>query len=119
MTPQDGGARRDPIAPATKSTVIDESLVRAAVRVLAGHYCPDWRPADDGQLDAWGHGFNTAWNQAYAAGRSGTRHWPLLPECDRCARDADEKCVDRGVEVGNGAITCGCGCWTWAADHAR
>lgn len=38
---------------------------------------------------------------------------PWLPICERCAHDADEKCIDRGWE-NTDPPTCGCGCWVVA-----
>lgn len=36
----------------------------------------------------------------------------VLPQCDRCERDRDEKCLDRGWDIDERApVTCGCGCW--------
>jgi hypothetical protein len=42
----------------------------------------------------------------------------LLPQCGRCGRDRDEKCLDRAWEIGERQpVTCGCGCWTrWQLD---
>lgn len=44
----------------------------------------------------------------------------LLSQCGRCERDRDEKCLDRGWEIGERQpVTCGCGCWTrWQLDAA-
>lgn len=57
MTDRMGGARPAPNRPGTESTVIDDCLLRAAARILARHHHPDWRPATDAELDAWGHGY--------------------------------------------------------------
>jgi len=47
----------------------DEPVTLAAARILARRHRPDWRPADNAELDAWATGFNTGWTQGYTAGR--------------------------------------------------
>lgn len=44
----------------------EEAVARAAARVLARHHRPDWRPATDGELDAWGHGYGVAARDRHA-----------------------------------------------------
>jgi hypothetical protein len=99
-----GGVRPAVNRPATTSTVDEESLLRAAARILARHHHPDWRPTND-DLDGYGRGYGDGVRQR-------TRE---LQPCGRCARDAHEKCLDRRDEPNDGDITCGCGCWTRAA----
>ncbi len=41
-----------------------------AARILARTHRPDWRPANDAELDAWAAGFNAGWTQGYAAARA-------------------------------------------------
>jgi hypothetical protein len=114
----DGGARPAANRPGTSLTVAEEKLVRAAARILARHHHPDWRPTDD-DLDGYGRGYGDGVRQNARELQDDPRHWPRLPSCGRCARAAHEKCLDRRDEPNHGDITCGCGCWTWAADHAR
>lgn len=54
MTGREDGARPAADRPGTQPTVTE---VRAAARILARRYRPDWRPATDGELDAFGAGY--------------------------------------------------------------
>lgn len=71
MNEEIGGARPACDRPAADPTVSrrDEALTRAAARVLARHLHPLWRPADDGQLDAWGHGYGAGVRDKHAQDR--------------------------------------------------
>jgi len=50
-------------------TRAQQAALRAAARILARHHRPDWRPGTDGELDAWGHGYNTGYNAAIGSNR--------------------------------------------------
>lgn len=42
----------------------DDSVLRAATRIVARHDDPEWRPTD-AELDAWGRGYFAGHHQGY------------------------------------------------------
>jgi hypothetical protein len=55
----------------------DDKLLHAAARILVRHHHPDWRPASDGEFDAWGRGYGAAARDSYAQDAANQVSTPL------------------------------------------
>lgn len=44
---------------------IDDPILRAAIRIIARHEEPEWRPSSDSELDEWGRGYFAGHKQGY------------------------------------------------------